>query len=71
MKYFRMSYDEVVFRRSYLNLILLNRAIPGYKPFDKEDKKEIKVDDDMSVVEDVELESDRGEHANDFFMNFM
>jgi hypothetical protein len=35
MKYFRMSYDEVVFRRSYINLILLNRAIPGIKPFDK------------------------------------
>lgn len=33
MKYFRMSYDEVVFRRSYLTLLLLNRAIPGIKPY--------------------------------------
>lgn len=37
MKYFRMSYDEVVFKRSYINLLLLNAAIPGIKPFDEND----------------------------------
>lgn len=31
MKYFRMSYDEVVSQRSYINIILLNRSIPSYK----------------------------------------
>lgn len=31
MKYFRMSYEEVVFRRSYLNILLLNRSIPSIK----------------------------------------
>ena len=36
MKYFRMSYEEVVFNRSYANIILLNRSIPSYK-FDKDD----------------------------------
>ena len=40
MKYFRMSYEEVVFRRSYLNLMLLNAAIPGIKPHDEEDGDE-------------------------------
>ena len=30
MKYFRMSYEEVVFNRSYLNILLLNRSIPSY-----------------------------------------
>lgn len=65
-----MSYDEVVFRRSYLNLILLNRAIPGFKPFD-EDK------DDESVL-DIEHVSTRQQkpskdamHASNFFLNFM
>lgn len=29
MKYFRMSYEEVVFERSYLNILLLNRSIPS------------------------------------------
>lgn len=39
MKYFRMSYEEVVFRRSYLNILLLNRSIPSYKWNDDEDEK--------------------------------
>ena len=39
MKYFRMSYEEVVFRRSYINLILLNAAIPGIKPLDEEENE--------------------------------
>lgn len=38
MKYFRMSYEEVVFKRSYINLLLLNAAIPSIKPFDEEDE---------------------------------
>ena len=42
MKYFRMSYEEVVFKRSYINIILLNRSIPSYN-FDKEDND---IDDD-------------------------
>ena len=36
MKYFRMSYEEIVFKRSYLNIILLNRSIPSYN-LDNED----------------------------------
>ena len=39
MKYFRMSYEEVVFKRSYINLLLLNAAIPSIKPFDEEDEE--------------------------------
>ena len=35
MKYFRMSYEEVVFNRSYLNILLLNRSIPSFN-HDKE-----------------------------------
>ena len=31
MKYFRMSYEEVVFNRSYINIMLLNRSIPSFK----------------------------------------
>ena len=37
MKYFRMSYEEVVFNRSYLNIILLKRSIPSYN-FDKDNE---------------------------------
>jgi hypothetical protein len=35
-----MSYDEVVFKRSYLNLILLNAAIPSIKPLEEESEQE-------------------------------
>lgn len=37
MKYFRMSYEEVVFKRSYLNILLLNRSIPSFD-FDKDEE---------------------------------
>lgn len=39
MKYFRMSYEEVVYKRSYINLILLNAAIPGMKPIEEKNEK--------------------------------
>ena len=55
MKYFRMSYEEVVFKRSYLNLILLNAAIPGTKPVKKPN----------------DSESDSEMNANNFFLNMM
>ncbi len=38
MKYFRMSYEEIVFRRSYTNIILLNRSIPSYDYDNDEDR---------------------------------
>ena len=38
MKYYRMSYEEVVNERSYSNIMLLNAAIPGTKP--KEERAE-------------------------------
>ena len=67
MKYFRMSYDEVVFRRSYLNLLLLNRAIPGMKPLKDEDDMEDTNDISSKIVRH-EIKED---NAADFFMNFM
>lgn len=71
MKYFRMSYEEVVFKRSYLNLILLNRAIPGYKPFDKgNEEKNINYTGGHRKGEKPKGNKP-SEHANDFFMNFM
>ena len=38
MKYFRMSYEEAVFNRSYLNILLLNRSIPSFH-IDHDDNK--------------------------------
>lgn len=39
MKYFRMSYEEIVYKRSYANLMLLNASIPTYIPKEKMGKK--------------------------------
>lgn len=41
MKYFRMSYEEVVFRRSYLNILLLNHSIPSMNLDKDEDESEV------------------------------
>ena len=41
MKYFRMSYEEVVFRRSYLNILLLNHSIPSTHFDEEEDESEV------------------------------
>lgn len=37
MKYFRMSFEEIMYRRSYKNLMLLNAAIPSL--YDDEDEE--------------------------------
>lgn len=71
MKYFRMSYEEVVFERSYINLILLNRAIPGCKPIDEKGKSKKDGYIEAEAFDDIESKGDKSEHANDFFMNFM
>lgn len=61
MKYFRMSYEEVVFKRSYLNILMLNRAIPSYNT---EDKKE-------NGTEAVSAKETGYKSDADFFMGFM
>lgn len=71
MKYFRMSYEEVVFKRSYLNLILLNRAIPGYKPIDEEKKSSQGIYTENEESFEIDTENKESEHASDFFMQFM
>ncbi len=69
MKYFRMSYEEVVFNRSYTNIILLNRSIPSW---DNPDKKEDESGDkkrreEISTCKPV----NKSIHASDFFMDMM
>lgn len=59
MKYFRMSYEEVVFNRSYLNVILLNRSIPSYKS--KTDEKN----------GSSNAPKQKFRHESEFFMQFM
>lgn len=39
MKYFRMDYEEILNRRSYKNIVLLNASIPSYDT-DKGEREE-------------------------------
>ena len=71
MKYFRMSYEEVVFNRSYINIMLLNRSIPSFKT------KENDAEDNLYNTEG-EMPRKRNKTgknkpmaASDYFMQFM
>lgn len=69
MKYFRMSYEEVVFNRSYINIILLNRSIPSWdNPDKKEDEgSDKKRKEEISTCKPI----NKSIHASDFFMDMM
>lgn len=66
MKYFRMSYEEVVFNRSYINVMLLNRSIPSFNTKDKDDRRN-KAERNTKTVNKIENPI----HASDFFMGMM
>lgn len=66
MKYFRMSYEEVVFNRSYLNIMLLNRSSPTWD----NDKGSNSVN--TNTVNTTNRQSiNKSVHASDFFMDMM
>lgn len=69
MKYFRMSYEEVVFNRSYINVILLNRSIPSWDdPNKKEDEGgDKKRNEEIGTCKSI----NKSIHASDFFMDMM
>lgn len=72
MKYFRMSYEEVVFNRSYLNIMLLNRSIPSWDN-DKEDDENNAGRDNETTGKRAKTKRaiQRNMHASEFFMNMM
>ena len=69
MKYFRMSYEEVVYRRSFINIILLNRSIPSYKLDD--DKAGGRGNHGSSSGKTKKVPRPKSQHPSDFFMQFM
>ena len=73
MKYFRMSYEEVVFNRSYLTIMLLNRSIPSFKVDEKEGVNESgkNRDRELGKAQKKYHRVDKAIHANDFFMDMM
>ena len=70
MKYFRMSYEEVVFKRSYINLLLLNAAIPGIKPMDELDENEFGVRN-TTKINNRHKNYITNDNGNSFFASLM
>lgn len=72
MKYFRMSYEEVVFNRSYLNIMLLNRSIPSWD-YGKNNEESNASRDNEAAGKRVKTKQtiQRDMHASEFFMNMM
>lgn len=68
MKYFRMSYEEVLYKRSYLNITLLNRSIPTYGD-DRGDKKI--PEDNKKENKQEHNKIDKDIHAANFFLGMM
>lgn len=72
MKYFRMSYEEVVFNRSYLNIMLLNRSIPSWDNDKEDDENNAGRDNETTRKHDKTKRAiQRNVHASEFFMNMM
>ena len=74
MQYFHMSYDEVVFKRSYINILLLNSSIPSVKPSDV-DRDEEESEEDETIhnrpIKRRAVKKEEQMNPNQFFMNFM
>ena len=65
-----MSYEEVVFNRSYINIMLLNRSIATFNS--KKDK--CGENDNINNKKYTQKEYhniEKEQHANDFFMGMM
>lgn len=71
MKYFRMSYDEVVFNRSYINIMLLNRSIPSFKTKDDNEDYSSKRYKNNKQPKKSFKAINKPTSANDFFMAMM
>ena len=73
MKYFRMSYEEVVFNRSYINIMLLNRSIPTFntKKGNKDNSDANDSLDNRKYTQKEYHNVEKVQHANDFFMGMM
>ena len=65
-----MSYEEVVFNRSYINIMLLNRSIPTFNT--KKDKGgENDNINNKKYTQKEHHDIEKVQHANDFFMGMM
>lgn len=70
MKYFRMSYEEVVFNRSYLNILLLNRSIPSFH-IDDHDGNNNQSESKINGLKRAKTSGHRYKNETELFMSLM
>lgn len=70
MKYFRMSYEEVVFNRSYLNILLLNRSIPSFH-IDDHDNNDNPLENKANGLNRTKTSGHRYKNETELFMSLM
>lgn len=71
MKYFRMSYEEVVFNRSYINIMLLNRSIPSFKTKENDAEDNLYNTEGEMPRKRKKTGKNKPMAASDYFMQFM
>ena len=71
MKYFRMSYEEVVFNRSYINIMLLNRSIPSFKTKGNDAEDNLYNTEGEMPRKRKKTGKNKPMAASDYFMQFM
>ena len=71
MKYFRMSYEEVVFNRSYINIMLLNRSIPSFKTKENDEEDNLYNTEGEMPRKRKKTGKNKPMVASDYFMQFM
>lgn len=71
MKYFRMSYEEVVFNRSYINIMLLNRSIPSFKTKENDAEDNLYNTEGETPRKSKKTSKNKPMAASDYFMQFM
>lgn len=71
MKYFRMSYEEVVFNRSYINIMLLNRSIPSFKTKENDGEDNLYNTEGETPRKPKKTGKNKPMAASDYFMQFM
>ena len=71
MKYFRMSYEEVVFNRSYINIMLLNRSIPSFKTKENDAEDNLYNTEGEMPRKRKKIGKNKPMAASDYFMQFM
>ena len=53
MKYFRLTMDAILWEYSFVNIVMIQAAIPAFEELDEEDKREEEEEIEVTSVMDL------------------